>query len=167
MCKVSAASHIGMHTYPCNDPTSVLSQAFVEDAVRLLVTRFIPLDPSDLEEWMSDPEEWVNLEEKENEQWEYELRVSYLGVHSHLLVWLIDDRQPCGERVLMTLAYQYRQYVIPLLLTTFEQIVGTCFCEGSRDIDINSFVKPSLRLISRVFSRRRLCIARLDDARSG
>lgn len=25
---------------------------------------------------MADPEEWVNLEDKENEQWEYELRVS-------------------------------------------------------------------------------------------
>ncbi len=39
------------------------------------MTRFIPLNPSDLEEWMADPEEWVNAEEKENEQWEYELRV--------------------------------------------------------------------------------------------
>ena len=42
----------------------------------MLVTRFIPLNPSDLEEWMADPEEWVNTEEKENDQWEYELRVS-------------------------------------------------------------------------------------------
>ena len=50
----------------------------MEDAVKLLVTRFIPLNPSDLEEWMSDPEEWVNAEEKENDQWEYELRVSHL-----------------------------------------------------------------------------------------
>lgn len=57
----------------------MLSQTFVEDAVKLLVTRFIPLDPSDLEEWMSDPEEWVNLEEKDNEQWEYELRVCFLA----------------------------------------------------------------------------------------
>jgi hypothetical protein len=53
----------------------VLPQSFVEDAVKLLVTRFIPLNPADLEGWMSDPEEWVNLEDKENEQWEYELRV--------------------------------------------------------------------------------------------
>lgn len=36
--------------------------------------RFIPLNPSDLKGWMADPEEWVN--EEENEQWEYELRVS-------------------------------------------------------------------------------------------
>ncbi|KAI1796323.1 ARM repeat-containing protein [Ganoderma leucocontextum] len=83
----------------------VLTQAFVEDAVKILVTRFIPLNPSDLEEWMADPEEWVNAEEKENEQWEYELR-------------------PCGERVLMTLATQYPQYVKPLIHTTFNNLVG-------------------------------------------
>lgn len=53
----------------------VLSKDFVEEAVKLLVTRFIPLNPSDLEEWMADPEEWVNLEEKENDQWQFELRV--------------------------------------------------------------------------------------------
>jgi hypothetical protein len=53
-----------------------LSQEFVENAVLLLVTQFIPLKPSDLESWMSDPEEWVNLEDRENELWEFELRVS-------------------------------------------------------------------------------------------
>jgi hypothetical protein len=52
-----------------------LSQDFVEDAVRLLVSRFIPLKPSDLEGWMSGPEEWVNLEDRENDHWEFELRV--------------------------------------------------------------------------------------------
>ncbi|KAI0693596.1 ARM repeat-containing protein [Cytidiella melzeri] len=83
----------------------VLSQPFVEDAVKLLVTRFIPLDPSDLEGWMMDPEEWVNMEERDNDLWEFELR-------------------PCGERVLMTLAQQYRQYVVPLLRASFEQIVS-------------------------------------------
>ena len=54
----------------------VLSQSFVEDAVKLLVIRFIPLDPADLEEWMTDPEEWVNMEERDNDLWEFELRVS-------------------------------------------------------------------------------------------
>ncbi|KAI9000953.1 ARM repeat-containing protein [Trametes punicea] len=83
----------------------VLSKEFVEDAVKILVTRFIPLNPSDLEGWMEDPEEWVNTEEKENDQWEYELR-------------------PCAERVLMTLASQYPQYVQPLIELTFHQIVG-------------------------------------------
>ena len=53
----------------------VLSKDFVEDAVKILVTRFIPLNPADLDNWMADPEEWVNAEEKENDQWEFELRV--------------------------------------------------------------------------------------------
>ncbi|KAF8557000.1 ARM repeat-containing protein [Imleria badia] len=83
---------------------TTLSQQFVEDSVRLLVTRFIPLNPSDLEGWMADPEEWVNEEDKEDEQWEYELR-------------------PCGERVLMTLAAQYRDYVVPLMESTFKAMI--------------------------------------------
>lgn len=61
-------------------PPLALSREFVEEAVKMLVTRFIPLNPSDLEEWMSDPEEWVNIEERDNEQWEYEIRVS-LCIH--------------------------------------------------------------------------------------
>ncbi len=32
--------------------------------------------------------------------------------------------QPCGERVLMTLAAQYPQYVKPLIYTTFNNLVG-------------------------------------------
>ncbi|KAG8218630.1 ARM repeat-containing protein [Butyriboletus roseoflavus] len=83
---------------------TTLSQEFVEDSVRLLVTRFIPLNPSDLEDWMADPEEWVNEEDKENEHWEYELR-------------------PCGERVLVTLAAQYRDYVVPLMESTFKAMI--------------------------------------------
>ncbi|GBE79528.1 ARM repeat-containing protein [Sparassis crispa] len=83
----------------------VLSKSFVEDAVRLLVTRYIPLKPSDLEDWMADPEEWVRTEEQDNEQWIFELRA-------------------CGERVLVSLANQYRQYVTPLLEATFKQVVG-------------------------------------------
>ena len=35
----------------------------------------MPLNPADLECWVADPEEWVNLEDKENDMWEYEIRV--------------------------------------------------------------------------------------------
>ncbi|KAF9464415.1 armadillo-type protein [Collybia nuda] len=80
-----------------------LSQEFVANAVQLLVTRFMPLNPTDLENWVADPEEWVNLEDKENDQWEFEIR-------------------PCSERVLMQLSNQYPQYVIPLLESTFKQV---------------------------------------------
>ncbi|KAG6833896.1 hypothetical protein H0H87_007907 [Tephrocybe sp. NHM501043] len=80
-----------------------LSQEFIKKAVELLVTRFMPLNPTDLENWVADPEEWVNVEDKENDLWEYEIR-------------------PCSERVLVTIANQYPQYVIPLLEATFKQI---------------------------------------------
>lgn len=53
----------------------VLPQEFLEEAVKLLLTRFIPLDPEDLEKWSSDPEEWINEEDKEEDAWEYRLRV--------------------------------------------------------------------------------------------
>lgn len=42
----------------------------------------MPLNASDLDGWMADPEEWVNMEDKENDQWEFELRVS-----DHVLVY--------------------------------------------------------------------------------
>lgn len=63
-----------------------LSQEFVKNAVQLLVTRFMPLNPTDLENWIADPEEWVNLEDKENDQWEFEIRVS-LFVNPKFTSW--------------------------------------------------------------------------------
>ncbi len=78
----------------------VLSKNFVEEAVKLLVTRFIPLNPSDLEEWMADPEEWVNVEEKESDQWQYELRVGARSVeenhtdHNAILVIALRRASP-------------------------------------------------------------------------
>jgi uncharacterized HAD superfamily protein len=69
-----------------------LKKEFIDDAVKVLVTRFIPLTQSDLEKWMADPEEWVNREEHENEFWEYELRVRItLSEDSHALAHLLDS----------------------------------------------------------------------------
>ncbi|KAG6911227.1 hypothetical protein DXG01_003094 [Tephrocybe rancida] len=84
---------------------NALSEEFIRNAVELLVTRFMPLNPTDLENWVADPEEWVNVEDKENDLWEYEIR-------------------PCSERVLITIANQYPQYVIPLLESTFKQVAA-------------------------------------------
>jgi hypothetical protein len=63
---------------------AVLPQNLVEDAVKVLVTQFIPLKPSDLEGWKEDPESWVNTEEVENDQWEYDLRVRRSPILSSL-----------------------------------------------------------------------------------
>jgi len=57
------------------DAPSALPQDFVETAVTFLVTRFMPLNPNDLEGWMANPEEWVNTEDKDDEQWQFEIRV--------------------------------------------------------------------------------------------
>ncbi|KAI6047441.1 ARM repeat-containing protein [Pisolithus marmoratus] len=112
---------------------TTLSQQFVEDAVRLLVTRFMPLNPTDLEGWMSDPEEWVNEEDKETDHWEYELR-------------------PCGERVLMTLASQYRDYVVPLMATTFKDVVS------QPTIDLQSVIQKEA-----IYCAIGRCASRLRD----
>ncbi|KAH9846976.1 ARM repeat-containing protein [Lenzites betulinus] len=112
----------------------VLSKEFVEDAVKILVTRFIPLDPADLEGWMEDPEEWVNAEEKENDQWEYEIR-------------------PCAERVLMTLAAQYPQFVRPLIEQTFGQVVAS-----------NAMDLPSIIQKEALYCAVGRCAVRLKDS---
>ncbi|KAF9653383.1 ARM repeat-containing protein [Thelephora ganbajun] len=91
---------------------NVLPRDFVEGAVRLLVTRFIPLTPKDLERWEMDVEEWMNQEENEDEQWEYELR-------------------PCAERVLLTLSVQYKSFVTPILRASFDSVAAQSSLELS------------------------------------
>lgn len=63
-------------SFPIHAVLLAFSREFVEEAVKLLITRFIPLNPKDLNAWSTDPEEWMNMEDQENEQWEFELRVS-------------------------------------------------------------------------------------------
>ncbi|KAL0067569.1 hypothetical protein AAF712_005284 [Marasmius tenuissimus] len=99
---------LGQYTHVRRDGTpnkNTLSKEFVEEAVTLIVTRFLPLNANDLESWVNDPEEWFTTEETENEQWEYELRA-------------------CSERVLMQISNQFSEYVTPLLETTFQQVAA-------------------------------------------
>lgn len=64
-----------------------LSETFVHNAVVLLVDKIIPLKEADLQEWSEDPEEFFNVEDKESDHWEYELRVSFHFLHcSYLLL---------------------------------------------------------------------------------
>ena len=101
---------------------AVLSREFVEGAVRLLVTRFIPLTPKDLEKWEMDVEEWMNQEENEDEQWEYELRVCTPFICCSQLI--TSFAQPCAERVLLTLSAQYKDFVTPILRASFDSVAG-------------------------------------------
>lgn len=52
-----------------------LSPQFIEDAVQSLISKFLPLNPKDLDSWQNDPEEWLSAEDRDEEQWEFELRV--------------------------------------------------------------------------------------------
>jgi hypothetical protein len=101
----------------------VLSQDFIQNAVRMLVTKFLPLNAKDLRGWMEDPEEWVNIEDKDNDQWEYELRVRncfacLFSTFTHLFV------KPCSERVLIQISNQFPEFVTPLLQAFFNEIAG-------------------------------------------
>ncbi|PPQ99043.1 hypothetical protein CVT24_003603 [Panaeolus cyanescens] len=80
-----------------------LSEEFVRRAVEILVSRFMPLNATDLEGWIADPEEWINMEEKENDEWEYDIRA-------------------CSERLTTQLCNQFPEFVVPLLKSTFEAI---------------------------------------------
>lgn len=103
------------------DFSLALSPAFVESAVKILVTRLLPLNVQDLQAWMADPEEWINAEDKENDQWEYELRVCHSLPRMNLRSLSL---QACSERVLIHFSNQFPGYVIPLLQTMFNEIAG-------------------------------------------
>jgi hypothetical protein len=67
----------------------------------------------------------------------------------------------------MTLANQYRQYVVPLLLATFTQTVGSCALGRNFEHHfLIVFVKRSQQLILPASFKRRRFIARLADAPS-
>ncbi|SRR5258708_3240000 len=56
-------------------PLDLLSREWVEGAVELILSRFLPLKVSDLEKWEGDSEEWINDEGRDSEAWEFDMRV--------------------------------------------------------------------------------------------
>ncbi|KAJ6598916.1 armadillo-type protein [Mycena vulgaris] len=79
---------------------NTLPPEFVQTAVTTLINQFMPLKDTELTEWMADPEQWVNDQDTENEQWIFEIR-------------------PCSERVLMQLSNQFPDVVAPLLVNLY------------------------------------------------
>ncbi|KAJ7180251.1 armadillo-type protein [Mycena crocata] len=82
---------------------NTLPQDIVQTAVETLIKQFMPLKEAELKDWVNDPEQWVNDEDTDNEQWIFEIR-------------------PCSERVLMQLSNQFPDIVAPLLLNIFNSI---------------------------------------------
>ncbi|KAG6830842.1 hypothetical protein H0H92_014494 [Tricholoma furcatifolium] len=80
--KHTKLQHIEAQINFSKDSNQAAYPDFIRNAVELLVTRFMPLNPKDLENWVADPEEWVNVEDKENDLWEYEIRmVTYASLN--------------------------------------------------------------------------------------
>ncbi|KAJ6539488.1 armadillo-type protein [Mycena capillaripes] len=79
---------------------NVLPNDMVQNAAEILIKQFMPLKDTELAEWMNDPEQWVNDEDTDSEQWIFEIR-------------------PCSERVLMQLSNQFPDVVPPLLLNLY------------------------------------------------
>lgn len=52
-----------------------LSPEFVTSTVQLFMNRLMLMDESDLNKWSEDPEEWINMEENDNDAWEFGIRV--------------------------------------------------------------------------------------------
>ncbi|KAF8308814.1 ARM repeat-containing protein [Clavulina sp. PMI_390] len=84
----------------------LLNEEFVTQAVTLIVTRFLPLKPMDLEKWEADPEEWVLGETKDYDSWEFDIRI-------------------CAERVLMTFLDRYPHFTAPLLTNALATELST------------------------------------------
>ncbi|KIY74164.1 ARM repeat-containing protein [Cylindrobasidium torrendii FP15055 ss-10] len=84
---------------------NTLSQTFVQEAIQVLIVRLLPLKGADLQAWTADPEEWVTNEEKESDQWEYEVRA-------------------CAERLLMHICNRFSEFVVPLLQSMFNELAG-------------------------------------------
>ncbi|ORX47739.1 ARM repeat-containing protein [Hesseltinella vesiculosa] len=84
----------------------VVTSSFVHTCAETLVSKYMLLTPSDLEQWEEDPEEWANAVDAEN--WEFELR-------------------PCAEATFMNLLAQHRDQLTPIILNLVDQVGVTDF----------------------------------------
>ncbi|KAJ7781094.1 armadillo-type protein [Mycena metata] len=90
---------------------NVMPSDIVQNAAETLIRQFMPLKEAELNDWMSDPEQWVNDEDKDNEQWTFEIR-------------------PCSERVLLQLSNQFPDVVPPLLVNLYNNFA----CKPAGDL---------------------------------
>lgn len=79
---------------------------FVHSCAEVMVTKYMLLTPSDLEQWENDPESWANSVDAEN--WEFELRVSENKVKLSFAYKIISF-------IIHELIYYYYYFVILIL----------------------------------------------------
>jgi len=64
-----------IHTAKLRDIVEELPPEFVTSAVQLFMNQLMLMDETDLNKWLEDPEEWINMEESDNDAWEFGIRV--------------------------------------------------------------------------------------------
>ncbi|PNS13940.1 hypothetical protein CAC42_1431 [Sphaceloma murrayae] len=82
---------------------SLFSQAFVEDVMSTVMTKFLVLRQSDLRDWVDEPEEWVFREENEGED-------------MHLSV------RACSERIVLDLSTHFKATLTDPVLALFRKV---------------------------------------------
>lgn len=83
----------------------LLTQAFVQELMEVVVTKFFVFRESDLREWEEEPEEWEHSMESEGEGYEFSMR-------------------PCAEKVFLDISINYRDIVVEPLLAVFNQVAS-------------------------------------------
>ncbi|CAO3633200.1 unnamed protein product [Mucor fragilis] len=78
-----------------------LTPEFVNVCAETLVSQYMLMSPSDFARWEEDPEGWLNNLDTEN--WEFELR-------------------PCAELAFMNLLSQYRDQLVPIIVSLVERV---------------------------------------------
>ncbi|PFH62823.1 hypothetical protein XA68_11835 [Ophiocordyceps unilateralis] len=81
--------------------TELLKDSLIIQMVKCLITHLFIFRRADLEAWEEDPEEWEQQEQSEGNAYEWEVR-------------------PCAERLFLDLLTNYKQLLVPPLLSYFE-----------------------------------------------
>ena len=86
-------------------PRKIIKEFFSEDVlialVRHVILEFLMISKDDLEQWESDPEEYMN--EEKSEVWNYDLR-------------------PCSEVLMLSLVHHFSKTLVPVLVNMVSEV---------------------------------------------
>ena len=92
-------------------------EAWAPNAALLLITKFVPMRPADLEMWMDDPEQWMNEEESELDEFQLRVRDCHSISISDILIYLVGlSSQPAALKLLGLIISQYRATAGPAIV---------------------------------------------------
>jgi len=86
--------------------SQLLTDGLVAEIANVIVTKFFVFRQVDLEAWEEDEDEWEIREEGGGDTWEFEVR-------------------PCSEKLFMDLVLNFRNLLVPPLLSFFQSVAGS------------------------------------------